>query len=175
MPTPVSQRVEKRRQALRAADLRPVQIGVPDTRQPALPRSAAVRRSPLRRPTQPTASSTASLMSISTTKHEGGDLVTVVMPGDFGKPRPALVVQTDQFQDTGMVTVFLMSSTLVDAPLIRPTVEPTAENGLLRQSQVQVDEAMSVRRDRIGGVIGRLDDESMLRATRSLAVFLGVA
>lgn len=34
MPTPVSQRVEKRRQALRAAGLRPVQIWVPDTRQP---------------------------------------------------------------------------------------------------------------------------------------------
>lgn len=104
-----------------------------------------------------------------------GDLVTVAMPGDFGKPRPALVVQSDQFQDTGTVTVLLLSSTLVNAPLIRPAVEPTPENGLLRPSQVQVDKAMSVRRDRIGEVIGRLDDETMLRATRSLAVFLGIA
>lgn len=101
-----------------------------------------------------------------------GDLVTVAMPGNFGKLRPALVVQSDPFQDTGTVTV-LLSSTLVDAPLIRPTVEPTAENGLLRPSQVQVDKTMSVRRDRIGGRIGRLDDETMLRVTKSLAVFLG--
>lgn len=34
MSTPVSQRVRKRRDALRAAGLRPVQIWVPDTRRP---------------------------------------------------------------------------------------------------------------------------------------------
>lgn len=34
MPTPISQRVQKRRDALRAAGLRPVQIWVPDTRRP---------------------------------------------------------------------------------------------------------------------------------------------
>ena len=34
MPTPVSERVQKRRAALRAAGLRPVQIWVPDTRRP---------------------------------------------------------------------------------------------------------------------------------------------
>jgi mRNA interferase MazF len=104
-----------------------------------------------------------------------GDLVTVALPGDFGKPRPALVIQADQFADTGTVTVLLLSSTLVDAPLIRPTVQPTAANGLLKPSQVQVDEAMTVKRDRISGFIGRLDDEAMLAVTRSLALFLGLA
>lgn len=34
MPTPVSERVQKRRDALRAAGLRPIQIWVPDTRRP---------------------------------------------------------------------------------------------------------------------------------------------
>ena len=34
MPASVSQRVQKRRDALRAAGLRPVQIWVPDTRAP---------------------------------------------------------------------------------------------------------------------------------------------
>lgn len=34
MPTPVSERVQKRRDALRASGLRPVQIWVPDTRRP---------------------------------------------------------------------------------------------------------------------------------------------
>ena len=33
MPTPVSERVQKRRDAMRAAGLRPVQIWVPDTRR----------------------------------------------------------------------------------------------------------------------------------------------
>ena len=54
-----------------------------------------------------------------------GDLVTVAMPGDFGKPRPVLVIQADQFAETGTVTVVLLSGTLVDAPLIRLTVQPT--------------------------------------------------
>lgn len=58
-----------------------------------------------------------------------GDLVAVALSGDFGKPRPALVIQSDHFGLTATVTVLLISGTLVDAPLIRLTVEPTAENG----------------------------------------------
>jgi len=104
-----------------------------------------------------------------------GDLVTVAMPGDFGKPRPALVIRSDLFEMTATVTVLLLSSTLADAPLIRLTVRPTPENGLLRPSQVQVDKAVSVKRERIGAAIGRLDDETMLAVTRSLALFLGIA
>jgi mRNA interferase MazF len=104
-----------------------------------------------------------------------GDLVTVAMPGDFGKPRPALVIQSDQFSETGTLTVLLVSGTLVDAPLIRPTVQPTPGNGLRKASQVMVDKAMSVKRERLGGAFGALDDEAMLAVTRSLAVFLGIA
>lgn len=104
-----------------------------------------------------------------------GDLVTVAMPGDFGKPRPALIIQADQFEDTGTVTVLLMSGTLVDAPLIRPTVRPTSENGLRKSSQVMIDKAMSIKRDKLGPSFGRLDDETMLSVTRSLVVFLGLA
>ena len=104
-----------------------------------------------------------------------GDLVTVAMPGDFGKPRPALVVQADPFEDTGTVTLLLVSATLVDAPLMRPEVRPTADNGLRKPSQVMIDKVMSVKRERIGPPFGHVDDETMLSITRSLAVFLGLA
>ena len=104
-----------------------------------------------------------------------GELVSVAMPGDFGKPRPALVIQANRFDLTGTVTLLLVSSTLVDAPLIRITVQPSAENGLRKPSQIMVDKAMSVRRDRIGSPIGRISDEDMLSVTRSLAVFLDLA
>lgn len=103
-----------------------------------------------------------------------GDIVTVAMTGDFGKPRPALVVQADPFDQTGTITVLLISGTLIDAPLIRLTVQPTPQNGLLKPSQIQIDKAMSVQRHRVGTVVGRLDDASMLAVTRSLALFLGV-
>ena len=104
-----------------------------------------------------------------------GDLVTVAMSGDFGKPRPALVIQSDHFDATATVTVLLISSTLVDAPLIRLAVEPSAENGLRKPSQVMVDKAMTVRRDRVGAPFGRLEADTMVAVNRSLALFLGFA
>lgn len=104
-----------------------------------------------------------------------GDLVTVAAPGDFAKPRPALVIQSDRFEGTGTVTVLLLSGTLVDAPLIRVPVSPNPGNGLHKPSQVMIDKAMAVKRERIGETFGRLDDETLLSVTRSLAVFLAIA
>jgi mRNA interferase MazF len=104
-----------------------------------------------------------------------GDLAPVAMPGDFGKPRPALVIQSDQFPATGTVTVLLLSGTLVDAPLIRLTVQPTPGNGLRKPSQIMVDKAMSVKRERLGEPFGRLEDDMMVAVNRSLALFLGFA
>jgi len=104
-----------------------------------------------------------------------GDLVTIALSGDFGKPRPALIIQSDQFAETGTVTVLLISSTLVDAPLIRTTIAPTPANGLRARSQIMVDKAMSVKREKIGAVIGSLDAEAMLAVTRALAVFFAIA
>jgi len=103
-----------------------------------------------------------------------GDLVTVAVSRDFGKPRPALVIQADLFYETGTVTVLLISSALVEAPLIRVRVEPSSLNGLQKTSQIMIDKAMSVKRDKLGLVIGRLEDETLLAVTRSLAVFLGL-
>ena len=104
-----------------------------------------------------------------------GDLVTIALSGDFGKPRPALILQADQFTGTATVTVLLVSSTLVEAPLLRVTVHPNAENGLRRPSQVMVDKAMTVKREKLGQVFGRIDSEALLQIERCLAVFLGIA
>ena len=104
-----------------------------------------------------------------------GDLVAVVLQGDFGKPRPALVIQSGQFPKTATVTVLLITSKLVDAPLLRLTVEPSSENGLSEPSQVMIDKAMTVRADKLGSVFGCLDQATMLRVNRSLALFLGLA
>lgn len=104
-----------------------------------------------------------------------GDLVTVAMQGDFGKPRPALVIQADQFDAHATVTVLPLTGTLVAAPLLRITVQPGAENGLQKPSQVMVDKAMTVKRDQIGAAFGRLDANAMVEIERCLAVFLGIA
>jgi mRNA interferase MazF len=104
-----------------------------------------------------------------------GDFVTVAMPGDFGKPRPALVIQSDLFPEHGTVTVLLVSSLLIEAPLIRVSVAPDEGNGLKKPSQVMVDKAMTVKRERLGPVFGAAGAAAMLEVERSLAVFLGIA
>jgi len=62
----------------------------------------------------------------------------------------------------------------VEAPLFRITVEPTEGNGLRQSSQVMVDKITTLRRDRLRSTIGRLDQETMRRVDRALAVFLGL-
>ncbi len=104
-----------------------------------------------------------------------GDLVTVAMQGDYGKPRPALIVQADQFAGLGSVAILPLTSHLVDAPLLRVTVEPSPVNGLRAQSQIMLDKPMTVKADKIGPSFGRLDDTTMVSVNRALALFLGLA
>lgn len=104
-----------------------------------------------------------------------GDFVTIAMQGDFGKPRPALVIQADQFDEHTTVTVLPVTSTLAAAPLLRITVQPDAANGLQKPSQVMVDKAMTVKRDKVGPAFGRIDVDALVEVERCLAVFLGIA
>lgn len=104
-----------------------------------------------------------------------GDFVTITLQGDFGKPRPALLIQSDQFNEHATVTILPVSGTLVDAPLFRVTVHPDKENGLRKISQVMVDKAMTLKRDKLGSAFGCASDEIMLEVGRCLAVFLGIA
>ncbi len=104
-----------------------------------------------------------------------GDLVTVALQGDLGKPCPALVIQSDLFDIHPSVTILPVTGELRDAPLFRISVNPNELNGLTKPSQVMVDKPQSVAREKVGAVIGRLDDEAMLAVNRALAVLLGFA
>ncbi len=104
-----------------------------------------------------------------------GDLVTVALQGDLGKPRPALVIQSDLFDAHPSVTILPVTSELRVAPLFRIAVNPHELNCLSKPSQVMVDKPQSISREKVGAVIGHLDDETMLAVNRALAVFLGFA
>jgi mRNA interferase MazF len=104
-----------------------------------------------------------------------GDVVTVALRGDYGKPRPALVIQSDLFDFHPSVTVLPVTGELRDAPLFRILVEPSTANGLRKPSQVMVDKAQTIPRDKVGDIVGRLSDEDLLAVNRALAVFLGFA
>jgi len=105
-----------------------------------------------------------------------GDLVTVAATGDYGKPRPAVIVQTDAFPEAhASVVVCQLTSDLADAPDFRVTVDPNSENGLRVTSQVMADKPVTIRRERIGRKIGRLGDRDMARLGAALAFVLGLA
>jgi mRNA interferase MazF len=105
-----------------------------------------------------------------------GDLVIVAAPGDYGKPRPAVVIQTDMLNHShASILVCLLSSDIQDAPLFRIDVDPGDTTGLAIPSQIMADKIVALKRNRITQQIGRLDDATMLRLNRSLAFCIGLA
>jgi mRNA interferase MazF len=104
-----------------------------------------------------------------------GDLVTIALPGDYGKARPAVVIQSDLFAEHPSVTLLPVTGELRDTPLFRIGVEPSPQNGLRKTSQIMVDKAHTLPREKIGTPFGRIDDGTMLAVNRALALFLGFA
>lgn len=104
-----------------------------------------------------------------------GDLVTVALSGDYGKPRPALVIQSDFLPATDSVLVCLVTAVVRAAPLYRLSLPADDETGLREPSQVMVDKIMAVRRDRCGEPIGRIDAAALLALGRLLAFVVGIA
>lgn len=106
-----------------------------------------------------------------------GEVVLVALPGDDGKPRPAVVVQGDALteEDCGSVVVCPLTTTLTGTSTFRVAVEPTPANGLHRPSEVMVEKLAGVARPRLREVIGRLDARSMRAVERALLLVLGFA
>jgi mRNA interferase MazF len=105
-----------------------------------------------------------------------GDVVTVAATGDYGKPRPAVIVQTDALPAAhASVVVCQMTSALSEAPDFRVTIEPTKANGLRERSQVMADKPVTIRRERIGRQVGRLDEQDVVRLNVALAFVMGLA
>lgn len=105
----------------------------------------------------------------------GGDFVVVALQGDDGKPRPALVLQSDLFGEHPSVTIAPVTSSIVDAPLFRVTIKPSPTNGLRAVSQIMVDKVTTVRRDRISQTLGSLPGDAMLRVNRAVVLWFGLA
>lgn len=105
-----------------------------------------------------------------------GDFVLAVAPGDYGKPRPVLAVQANLFFELPSITVCPLTSFLRgETGPLRIPVEPSAQTGLRKRSQIAVDKITTLSRGRFGGVIGTADEELMQRVTRAVAIFLGIA
>ena len=104
-----------------------------------------------------------------------GEIVTVAVQGDYGKPRPAVVIQSDWLDDTDSVLVCLITTTRRDAPLYRLDLSANHETGLREPSQIMVEKVLAVRREKCGPTIGRLDTATFVSLGRMLALMIGIA
>ena len=105
-----------------------------------------------------------------------GEVWTVSGGPDYtGKPRPTVILQDDAFDATASVTLCPFTTHLIDAPLVRLTVEPSDRNGLRASSQLMVDKITTVSKVKIRSRMGRLSDEDVIRLNRAVIVFLGLA
>ena len=105
-----------------------------------------------------------------------GEVWTVAGGKDYaGKPRPVVIVQDDSFDATNSITVCAFTTDETEAPLFRLKVEPNDGNGLRAPSRLMVDKITTVPKAKVGSLVGRLDDDDLLRLNRAILVFLGLA
>ena len=104
-----------------------------------------------------------------------GDIVICKISGDYGKTRPAVIIQSDLFNRTHMsLVVCPITSFLIDAPLFRLTLNPTKKNGLLEPSQIMVDKMMAIRREKICNRIGVISLQEQSHLDHAVKLWLGV-
>ena len=105
-----------------------------------------------------------------------GDIWTISGGRDYAsKPRPAVVVQDDNFDVTDSITICIFTSDETEAPLFRLPIEPNERNGLHTTSRLMVDKIVTVPKLKMGERIGRLDDADIVRLNQAMLVFLGLA
>ena len=102
-----------------------------------------------------------------------GDVVICAAPGDYGKPGPAVVVQSDLFNGThSSVAVCLITTHLQDAPLFRIPVPAGRMTGLKLESQVMVDKVIAIPRNKITGRAGALAAGPLKEIDNALRLWL---
>lgn len=104
-----------------------------------------------------------------------GDLVTVSLPGDYGKPRPAVIIQSNLLNTLDSVLVCPVTKVIVDASAVRITIEPSPTNGLRHLSQIMTDKITALRRDKVGAPFGHLTTHQMTATNRAILLVVGLA
>jgi mRNA interferase MazF len=104
-----------------------------------------------------------------------GDVVLCAARGDYGKPRPAVVVQSDLFNPThASVTIFPLTSSLEEARFFRLKLKPASSNGLKKVNQVMIDKISTLAEKRIGKVIGRISGSEVKELDAALRLWLAL-
>ena len=103
-----------------------------------------------------------------------GEIWTVSASAYEGKPRPAVIVQSDRFDATASITICAFTTNPAEAPFARLEIMPTRQNGLHAASRLMVDKITTIAKDKLGDQIGELATEDVARLNRAMMVFLGL-
>lgn len=104
-----------------------------------------------------------------------GDIWTVSGGVYASKPRPALIIQDDRYDGTDSITVLPLTTTVVDAPLMRIPVPVTATTGVHHHSFIMIDKLTTIRRVSVLERVGRVSTTQLIDVERALLAFLGLA
>jgi mRNA interferase MazF len=105
-----------------------------------------------------------------------GEIWTVAGGSGYaGKPRPAAIVQDDEFDETDSLTICAFTTTFIAAPLFRVDVIPNERNNLVHGSWLMADKLTTLPKTKFGSFVGRLDDQDMLHLNQAIFLFLGLA
>lgn len=96
-------------------------------------------------------------------------------PGYAGKPRPVIVVQADEFDETDSITICPLTTFSIGTRHARAAIEPTSDNGLREPCFAMVDKITTMPRDRLGKHLGKLKPTAMTPINQAILVFLGLA
>lgn len=102
-----------------------------------------------------------------------GDVVIGVAPKDIGKPRPMVVIQADVYEEHPTVTICPVTSHIIPEAKFRVMFSDQG-SGLNPPSQAMVDKIMTIQRDKVRQVIGRLSNMDMFRLDESIKHWLGL-
>ncbi len=104
-----------------------------------------------------------------------GDIV-LAAHADLGKPRPAVIVQADTFNENALtVLVCPLTSDITERLPMRPILPAGPGTGLREPSQIMTDRMLALRSDRIRGVLGSIDAATGDQLDRAMLVVLGLA
>lgn len=106
-----------------------------------------------------------------------GEIWTVAGGAYAAKPHPAVIVEDDLFDATSSVTAAPLTSTLLDAPLMRIRITGGNDrlSGLDHDSDVMIDKLTTIKRSNVRARVGRLTAEQVIEVERAMIAFLGLA
>jgi mRNA interferase MazF len=103
-----------------------------------------------------------------------GDIVLVASSGEFGKPRPALIIQSDAAFPSGYFTYLPITSDLLRVPNVRIALLPTPQNGLRLPSEIMVDMIQTSSSSKFNQAIGAVDADTLRSVESALNLHLGL-